>query len=59
MIFFRKTRRDLEHRLQVVSSRELLVAKQRLEIDDRLSRLDLLLRNRVEGYEHIAAAWAE
>lgn len=59
MIFFRKTRRELEHRRWELDQKEADLRKEREEIDACLARLDLLLRDRVHGYEHIAKAWAD
>lgn len=59
VIFFRKTRRELEQRRWTLQEKETELRAEREEIDARRDRLDLLLRDRVDGYEHIAQAWAD
>lgn len=59
MIFFRKTRRELEQRRQELTEKERQLAHERADIDERLQTLELLVRDRVAGYEHVAQAWAD
>jgi hypothetical protein len=66
VIFFRKTRRDLERRRVELSEQERQLARERTEgarerteLDERLALLELLVRDRVAGYEHVAQAWAD
>lgn len=66
MIFFRKIRRELEERqLELngqrwdLEQKQLELRKERDGIDGRVARLELLIRDRVQGYEHIAAAWVD
>ncbi len=59
MIFFRKTRRELDQRRWELAEKERELAQERAEIDERLETIELLVRDRVAGYEHVAQAWAE
>jgi hypothetical protein len=59
VILFRKTRRELDQRRWELAEKESELRREREEIDARLARLELLVRNRVDGYQHIAAAWAD
>jgi HJR/Mrr/RecB family endonuclease len=59
MIFFRKTRRELERRRWELAEKERELAQERADIDERLQTLELLVRDRVAGYEHVAQAWAD
>ena len=58
-MFFRKTRRELAGQKSDLAEREKQVAHDRAEIDERLATLELLVSNRVDGYAHIAQAWAD
>jgi hypothetical protein len=59
VIFFRKTRRELDLRRRELAEKERELVQERAAIDERLERLELLLRDRVAGYGHIAQAWAD
>ena len=59
MFFFRKTRRELERQRWELAEKESDLAKERADIDERLANLELLVSDRVAGYEHIAQAWAD
>lgn len=69
-IFFRKTRRELEERQRDLADQRWAVERQeqRLEervkaerkaIDEKESRLQMLITSRVDAYPHIAQAWAD
>jgi len=59
VIFFRKTRREIWRQRWELAEKERELAQERTEIDKRLETLELLVRDRVAGYEHIAQAWAD
>jgi hypothetical protein len=59
VIFFRKTRRELDQRRWGLAEKERELAQERAEIDERLQTIELLVRDRVAGYDHVAQAWAE
>jgi hypothetical protein len=59
VIFFRKTRRELDQRRRELAEKERELGQERADIDERLETLSLLVRDRVAGYEHIAQAWAD
>ncbi|MEZ5099398.1 MAG: restriction endonuclease [Thermoleophilia bacterium] len=59
MIFFQKTRRELDRRRWELDEKKRELAKEQAEIDERLQTLNLRVRDRVAGYEHIAQAWAD
>jgi hypothetical protein len=58
-IFFRKTRSALDQRRYEAEAAERRAATELASVEEKLARLELLLANRVEGYRHIADAWAD
>jgi hypothetical protein len=58
-VFFRKTRQELRDRAAELHRKADALSTQESDLEAREETLQLLVKNRVEGFEHIAKAWAD